>query len=138
MTAVLVNPVAERHAFRMWLRKNRRAVRKLELPEMLARYGGDISVSAAYRAAIAEGLRGKRCNGTRYAPFWATINWRLPDSVLSAIWGVMRGNIRQRRVRLGVGDATYDGRLDMKNPAYLEEVDREKRRARRFEGPRPR
>src|SRR5688500_7786694 len=90
-------------AFRSWLRHRRRAIKKLELREMLALYDGDISVSAAYRAAVAEGLLGQRQNHTRYARFWDTINWRLPDSVLSAAWGVMRGNIRHRRVRLGVG-----------------------------------
>lgn len=121
-----------RQAFQQWLAANRREVRKMPIREVLAIYGGHISVSAAYRIAVGLGLRGKRRNASRYDKFWATINWRLPDTTLSAIWGVGRGNIRQRRVRLGVDDPSYDGRLDQHHPGFQEETAAELRRFQRF------
>src|SRR4051812_45638364 len=64
-----------RQAFRRWLRHHRRLAAVMELPALLRRYRGRISVSAAYRAALAEGVRGKRRNNTRYETFWRAINW---------------------------------------------------------------
>lgn len=110
----------------------------MELPALLRRYGGLISTSAAYRAALAEGVRGKRRNNTRYEGFWRTINWVLPDSVLSNVWGVSRGNLRQRRVRLGVGDPAYDARFDFTKASFLDVVAFEVQRAAAYTGPRPR
>lgn len=123
--------------FREWLHANRARVGKMKVHQMVTLWGEPISRSSAYRAAIAEGLRGLRMNRTRYAAFWNLINWRLPDSVLSAIWGVTRGNIRTRRVRLGVGDAAYDARSVREHSCHRKEVDREMRIASKFNGLRP-
>lgn len=128
---------SQRSRFRDWLLANRNEVDQLQLTELLRRYRGVISKSSAYRVAVAMRVRGTRQHSTRYAKFWNTINWRLPDSSLSAIWKVTRGNIRQRRVRLGVGDAAYNARWDRENESYLSEVAHERRRAARFEGLRP-
>lgn len=105
---------------------------------IIALYSGDISMSAAYRVAVTEGMKGNRKYRTKYGRFWSTINWRLPDNTLSVIWGVMRGNIRQRRLRLGVGGAVYSARRDTKDPNYKQEVAKEQRLANSFVGPRPR
>jgi hypothetical protein len=123
--------------FRDWLRRNRRTVANVALREVLRRYGGDISLQSAYRIAVVEGLRGHRRNASRYAAFWEALNWDLPDSVLSAVWNVTRGNLRQRRLRLGVGRPKYRVHRHSTSPTFLAVVACEKRIASRFTGLRP-
>ncbi len=123
--------------FRGWLRNNHELALALPLPVLVRRYGRDISMSSAYRVALAEGVRGSRRNATRYAAFWKMINWDLPDSVLSTIWGVGRGNLRTRRVRLQLGSPRFDARCFPTSHSYHEAVSREKRRASHYRGPRP-
>jgi hypothetical protein len=126
------------HPFRVWLRGKRQHIRKLKLRHILALYEGNISMSAAYRAAVAEGLRGKRHNDTRYETFWALINWELPDTMLQRIWGVWRGNLRHRRLRMNLGAARFNLRYCKLDSEFRQAVAREKRRAAHYCGPRPR
>src|SRR5690348_7847765 len=105
-------PDATRRHFRRWLRKHRRVARETPLRALLDRYAPGISPSAAYRAAVAEGVRGLRSYRTRYAGFWNLINWELPDSVLESIWGVARGNLRQRRLRTAKGSPLFVASTD--------------------------
>jgi hypothetical protein len=124
--------------FRDWLRRHRSTARKHPFSHLLASFDGSISKSSAYRAALMEGLRGQRLNKTRYAEFWATINWDLPDSVLSRVWAVKRGNLRQRRNRLQVGPPQFRA-LDISRDTVLRGlINQECKHARNFSGPRPR
>src|SRR5690242_4400915 len=96
-----------RHRFRSWL-VGQRFAPDMTLRLLMEKFGRPISVSSAYRIAVTVGLRGRRRNRTRYQGFWDAINWELPDSTLSRIWGVTRGNLRQRRVRLAAGPPRFD------------------------------
>src|SRR4051812_21249754 len=96
---------SNRSQFQQWLHRHRALVLTTPLPAVLRRFGHNITLSSAYRVAVAEGLRGRRRNDTRYVEFWNTINWALPDNTLHRIWGVTRGNLRQRRLRIGAGSA---------------------------------
>ena len=128
---------AQRQRFRRWIRLNRCKAKKLPLPVLLTRYGRAISFPSAYRVAVAEGLRGGRLNRTKYAAFWDTINWHLPDGVLAAIWGVFRGNLRQRRLRIGAGSPKFKYPDALFDPRFIKAVFREKQVARRYDGLRP-
>jgi hypothetical protein len=126
-----------RTQFQRWLRRNRRIAKTSPLPVLLRQYDFAMSLPSAYRIAVAEGIRGHRFNQTRYAAFWETINWDLPDSVLHAIWGVWRGNLRQRRLRIHAGPPRFTVPSARSDPRFIEAVVREKRVARRYDGPRP-
>lgn len=126
-----------RRSFRHWLRKHRRDALRMPLVELITRYGHDISVATAYRVAISEGLRGLRRNMTRYSEFWDTINWALPDRVLTRIWGVSRQNLRQRRLRTRVGSAKHASSGSLCEPAFRRAVAQESQKASRYAGLRP-
>lgn len=127
----------KRQDFKRWLRKHRRLALSASFPAVVRAHGSGISVAAAYRVAVAVGLRGARRNRTRYARFWTMLNWDLPDGVLSAIWGVAYGNLRQRRVRMGVGAPKFTIRNSASDPTFLDAVRRERRRRSSYTGPRP-
>jgi hypothetical protein len=128
---------AQRQRFRRWIRLNRCKARRLPLPILLTWYGRAISFPSAYRIAVAEGVRGGRFNRTKFDAFRNTINWDLPDGVLHAIWCVLRGNLRQRRVRIGAGSPKYTYPDALFDPQFTKAVFREKQVARRYEGLRP-
>src|SRR5688572_26396631 len=111
--------------------------RKLPFRALLRRYGRTISFAAAYRIAVAERVAGVRRNHTQYAHFWQKVNWELPDSVLERVWGVTRGNLRQRRLRMGMGRPAFLLPADTTNARYRLALARERRRARSYHGPRP-
>lgn len=128
----------ERHAsFRAWLTGHRLLACNFPISALAQLAGVSISASAAYRLAVAEGLRGERFNRTRYAQFWSTVNWQLPDTDLSRIWGVSRQNLRARRARLGVGRPRWRLPGAANDLAYRRAVAREQRRSRSYRGPRP-
>jgi hypothetical protein len=130
-------PDAARQDFRQWLRKHRQLARETPLRVLLNRYARDISSSAAYRAAVDEGVRGLRSYRTRYAGFWNLINWELPDGVLESIWGVARGNLRQRRLRTAMASPLFVASTDACDPRFIDAIRREKQLERRYDGPRP-
>lgn len=127
----------ERRDFQTWLLRHCRQAAVTPMPALLKRYGGGITVSSAYRLALKAGLRGRRRNRTRYTAFWMFVNWELPDSVLERVWKVARGNLRQRRLRLGVGPPVFRTRYDHADRRFLTAVAREEQRARDYTGPRP-
>jgi hypothetical protein len=127
----------ERERFQRWLLKHRRYVKETGLRTVLKQFEGSITWSSAYRLALTHGLRGGRRNRSRYDRFWNTVNWELPDNVLSIIWGVGRGNMRQRRLRLGVASTCFNARHDRDKPSFQILVQRERERAARFRDPRP-
>jgi hypothetical protein len=128
---------SERRRFKDWLLCNRRAARQHPFGELLATYPGNISLSSAYRVALTAGLRGARRNHSKYAAFWEGINWELSDAILAAVWNVSRGNIRQRRLRLGVGTPRFAARNMTTDPHFIEAVTQEKQHAEHYNGPRP-
>ncbi len=128
---------SDREQFEWWLKRHRRLAAVTSIPQIVRLYGGAISRSAAYRVAMKQRVRGKRLNQTRYAPFWGIIDWRLPDTVLESIWGVRRGNVRQRRLRLQVVTPSFDARKDAGKPSFTTAVHREKSKASSYTGPRP-
>ncbi len=79
----------------------------------------------------------RRSYRSRYIPFWRTINWMLPDSVLAEIWNVDRGNIRARRVRLRRGSPRWRRVRDQFNPVFQAATAVESLKAKKFTGPRP-
>lgn len=131
------NPKHSRSQFRVWLRSHRTSAKNLSIRELVLGYGQTISMAGAYRVAVAEGLRGARSNWTRYERFWARINWDLPDSVLSAVWGVDRGNLRQRRDRINVGPPRFRLPVARSDPHFVRAVFNERLRSKRYHGARP-
>jgi hypothetical protein len=105
---------------------------------LLRRYGQPISLPSAYRIAVAEGLRGARRNRSRYDQFWKLVDWELPDGVLERIWGVWRGNLRNRRLRTDAGSASFSAGVDHADRRFREAVARQIRAAVKYHGPRPR
>jgi hypothetical protein len=132
-----VTPPPTRKAFRKWLRKHRRLARTLTLSAPIHEFGEPISTPAAYRAALAEGLRGRRRYATRFTRFWQSINWSLPDTVLERVWGVARQNLRQRRRRQHVGPPRWRLPDHAGNPEFEAALNREARFAASRRGPRP-
>jgi hypothetical protein len=137
-----------RAQFAKFLKNNRKKARELAIPELVAEFceqeSLSINRSAAYRVAMSLKYRGHRRNKSRYDPFWETINWMLPDSDLSEIWGVERGNIQSRRKTLSmfavenVLDKPLWHRSEFeKSVQYQEAFVREKMKARNFKHPRP-
>jgi hypothetical protein len=126
-----------RAAFAAWLVRHRPDAGALTIKEMVARSKLPISGSAAYRTALAVGLRGKRFNQTRYATFWFNLNWQLPDAILAEVWGVDRGNLRRRRERMRKGPPRFNVDTHSSAEVYLTAVAREQQRARAFRGPKP-
>ncbi len=125
-----------RNRFAAWLTSNAKA-RRLGVPAMLKLYGRSISYSAAYRVLVDMGLRGQRNNRSRYERFWQQVNWRLPDIVLSAVWGTWRGNLRSRRLRIKAPAPRWQLTVDRKNPGYQRALAREQAKAAAFTGSRP-
>jgi hypothetical protein len=78
-----------------------------------------------------------RFNRTKYFDFWKIINWSLPDTTLSTIWGVDRGNIRARRVRLHSGSSRWRLKRDAGHPVFLAAIGLEKLKSKKFSGPKP-
>jgi hypothetical protein len=136
--ASAANADRTRAQFRKWLRDHRRQAADMSLSRLVRCFNSPISLSAAYRVALAAGLRGKRRNRTRYEQFWSLIDWSLPDSVLSDVWGVKRGNLRQRRVRLGIDAPRFNVLRDFRSAQFVKAVSDERRRAAEYAGPRPR
>jgi hypothetical protein len=126
-----------RAAFAAWLVRHRADAGALTIKEMVLRSKVSISQSAAYRTALALGFRGTRFNQTRYATFWVSLNWQLPDGALAEIWGVDRGNLRRRRERLHKGAPKYDLVRDRGNAKLTELIRREERKSQGYRGPRP-
>jgi hypothetical protein len=125
-------------SFAMWLRSHRPRAEVTGLPDLVREFGGNISLSSAYRIAVRMGAKGRRHNRSRYDEFWEIVNWDLPDSVLSELWGVARGNLRQRRVRLGKGKCAFNVRNSRHSSDFKRQVQCEEGRARNYDGPRPR
>jgi hypothetical protein len=128
----------QRQQFRDWLRVHSDLVANIPFPSAVRLYGKAISVSSAYRLAVEEGLRGARRNRTRYEAFWSIIDWRLPDTSLARIWGVARGNLRQRRLRVRAGLPRFCAKAHSDNARYRIAIAKEEERARSYSGPRPR
>jgi hypothetical protein len=128
----------ERAQFEKWIGLNRELAAKTPLRILLQQYGPHLSNSAAYRVALRSGLRGNRRNSSRYAEFWATIDWTLPDTILERIWGVARQNLRHRRVRIGAGDPHHSARGPVWSDALQTAIRHELNREKHFHGPRPR
>lgn len=80
--------------------------------------------------------RPKRLNSSHYDLFWHTTNWMLPDAVLADIWRVDRGNLRARRVRLGIGPPRWRVMKDSANPVFRAALALERVKPARFVGPR--
>jgi hypothetical protein len=129
--------VSTRAAFAAWLVRHRADASALTIKEMVSRSKVSISQSAAYRTALALGFRGARFNQTRYATFWLSLNWQLPDGALAEIWGIDRGNLRRRRERLHKGAPKYDLVRDHGDAKLTELIRREERKSRGYQGPRP-
>jgi hypothetical protein len=127
-----------RLVFRQWLRRHRRRAKKTPIPKLMTEFHGRISQSSAYRAAMKEGLRGRRYNSTRYTEFWGIINWALPDHSLEQIWGVSRQNVRHRRVRIGAGEPKFSARGKTWPDEFVRAFEREIEKAQNYHGPRPR
>src|SRR5436190_796025 len=115
-------------AFRRWVRRRRRLALIHPLPSLITMSGQVISISSAYRAAVEQGVRGRRRNRSRYDRFWKQINWALPDLVLARIWKTQRQNLRQRRRRLRVGPPRWRLPSADADSAYHRAVQRERRR----------
>jgi hypothetical protein len=128
---------ATRHAFARFLR-SRRPGSSVPLQQLIRESGLAISTAAAYRVAVRMGLRGLRRSRTRYAAFWDTINWMLPDGNLAEIWGTSRGNLRSRRALIGAGLPRWRRGCDACSLAYRAALAQELQRAATFAGPRPR
>ncbi len=79
----------------------------------------------------------RRSYQTRYEAFWKTLNWKLPDGVLSDVWQVDRGNVRARRNRLRKGSPRWRQRRDQANPVFLAAISLEKLKSKKFTDPRP-
>jgi hypothetical protein len=131
-----ITSLPARTQFRLWLQTHP-AQRKGTLRKLIDRSGLGVSLSAAYRAARDLGLRGKRRNRSRYDEFWRSLDWRLPDSSLASIWNVARGNIRNRRMLMGIGAPRWQLRRDARDPAFIRASEREQDRARQYVGQTP-
>ena len=127
-------------AFASWLSAapSRDELRSEALVTLIRRSGIAISWSSAYRVARRLGVRGKYRNRSRYDGFWAVVNWRLPDGTLSEVWGTLRGNLRQRRLRMNAGPPRWRAYHDADDADFRHAVLVERRKAARFRGPRPR
>ncbi|MGE5609923.1 MAG: hypothetical protein ACM359_11765 [Bacillota bacterium] len=126
-----------RARFQAWVRDHYKGAIGRTVPELVQLFGGRLSKSAAYRIARSEGLKGLRSNRTRYARFWALVNWELPDTDLARVWRVDRGNLRARRARLGIEPSRWRLPSAYANPRYRRMLGREMRRAAMYRGPRP-
>jgi hypothetical protein len=128
---------ASRAEFRRWLMPRREQVRGMSVPEVMRVFGRPVNWSAAYRVMIEAGLKGNRRNRSRYETFWAALNWHLPDLVLANVWKVDRGNLQKRRTRLNLPAPRWRLHRHAGNPFLEAAIQEEKRKARRFRGPRP-
>lgn len=128
---------ATRASFTEWLIRHRHQLRGLSVPDMIRRSAVPISRPAAYRCAMAVGIRGRRFNRTRYAAFWKGLNWDLPDLLLAQIWRVDRGNLRRRRQRLNKGAPRFGVTRGRDEPSLAAAVRREELKSANYDGPRP-
>lgn len=123
--------------FSKWAKANRQFVMQSPIHEVVKEYGRRASRSGAYSACLRLGLRGKRINSTRYAKFWASLNWNLPDTILSKVWRTNRGNLRARRKRLCLPHPAWRLHHDRNCPEFLAALGKELERSRRFNEKRP-
>jgi hypothetical protein len=126
-----------KESFRSWLRTYQASTCGLTMAAMLQLFGGKLSRPSAYRIARSEGLKGHRRNRTRYERFWSMLNWKLPDTELARIWRVDRGNLRARRVRLGIKASQWRLPRARRDPRYRDALLRELHHAAAYRGPRP-
>ncbi len=78
-----------------------------------------------------------RRNRSRFDDFWQSVNWQLPDSTLSQVWQVDRGNLHARRIRLGHPPPRWQVLRDQSNPVFGAAISLEKLKARKFAGAKP-
>jgi hypothetical protein len=130
-----------RERFQKFVQNNRSWADHLPVETLIAESGLPMSVPSAYRALRRMNVKGKRTNRSRYSGFWAKINWDLPNSDLSAIWHVDRGNILSKRRDLGKPAAKWAkdkySRLEDMPAEYHAAVASEQRKSGRYRGPRP-
>jgi hypothetical protein len=122
--------------FSEWLR-NQHMPSSIRLNQIIVPYGRPISTSAAYRACRSLGVKGHRTNKSRYDSFWHGLNWSLPNSILAQIWGIDYGNLRARRIRLGIHPPKWLVRRDAAKQAFQLAIQAEKLKRRYYRGPRP-
>jgi hypothetical protein len=72
-----------------------------------------------------------------YERFWQKLNWQLPDSILSSIWKMDRGNLHAWRIRLRQLPPRWRVRGHENHPVFRAAVQLEKLKAKNFTGPRP-
>lgn len=123
-----------RSLFRIFLENNPDKAKDCSIPDLIKSSGIEISQSAAYRVAFMAGFRGLRKNHSKYIEFWHQINWDLPDSDLSEIWGTERGNVQSKRKFLGMQKpkwsrlpAIYRKDVEEYDIAYTAESKKQKR-----------